>query len=187
MPTREVPDIAAPVKVSLDPATTAILVLDMSDALCGRNPLCVATVPTVRGLLDRARAAGARVIYTLGRAPQNVLPELDRRPGDPVVATSADKYFQTELEAHLRGIATPILVGGNSNGAVLYTAFAASARGLSVIVAEDAISSKDEWGTWVARWQMLNQPGFTNAENKPLAPKAVTLTRTDLIDFARKG
>jgi len=29
----------------------------------------------------------------------------------------------------------------------------------------------------------LNQPGFTNADNKPLAEKLVTLSRGDLITF----
>ncbi len=37
----------------------------------------------------------------------------------------------------------------------------------------------------MTRYQLLNQPGFTNADNTPLTPQAVTLSRTDLISFAQ--
>ena len=77
-------------------------------------------------------------------------------------------------------------MGTAANGAVLYTAFGACARGLSVVVAEDGISSRDPFATYLARYQLLNQPGFVNAQNVPLQPKAVTLSRSDLISFGAK-
>src|SRR5216117_1865807 len=51
--------------VTVDPKTTALLVLDMMKANCGARPRCLATVPNVKKLLDAARAAGAMVFYTL--------------------------------------------------------------------------------------------------------------------------
>ena len=80
-----------------------------------------------------------------------------------------------------------IVVGTAANGAVLYTAFAANARGLTVVVAEDGISSRDPFATYLARYQVLSQPGFPNQQNVPLQPKAVTLSRSDLISFGSSG
>jgi len=188
MPSLEIPELPPPAVVALDPATTAVLVLDISDASTKQVPACLASAPAVRKLLDAARAAGARVVFSLGRAAeQKVFADLAPRDGEAVVRSSADKYFGTDLEARLAGIATVVVTGTAANGAVLYTSFGACARGLAVVVAEDGISSRDPLATWLARYQLLNQPGFTNAANAPLAPKAVTLSRTDLISFAKKG
>jgi len=52
-----------------------------------------------------------------------------------------------------------------------------------VVVPEDGISSRESINTVLARYQLLNQPGFTNAGNKPLAERMVTLSRSDLITF----
>ncbi len=181
-----VPEIPAAVPVTLDPQATAVLVLDMSDQLCGQVPACKETLPIVKKLLDRARAARARVVFSLGRAAtQAVLTELDPRPDEPVVRSSADKFFNTELADHLQGMTHAIVLGTSANGAVLYTTMGCVARGLAVAVPEDAISSRDPFATWVARWQLLNQPGFQNAQNTPLQPKTATLTRTDLITFGK--
>jgi len=186
VPTIEVPDIPAPVAVSLDPATTALLVFDMSDALCATVPDCRRTVALVRSLVDRARSAGVPVIFSLGRAPQAVLGELGPRPDEPVVRSGADKFFRTDLERHLRGRAVALMAGTSSNGSIVYTALGCCARGITVVVAEDAISSKRPMAQWVARWQLLNQPGYPNETNAPLLPSAVTLSRTDLVTFARE-
>ena len=186
MPTIEVPDLPAPVAVSLDPAATALLVFDMSDALCATVPDCRRTVPIVRSLIDRAREAGAPVIFSLGRAPQTVLAALDRRAAEPVVRSGADKFFRTELEQHLRGCSFALMAGTSSNGSIVYTALACCARGITVVVAEDAISSKRPLAYFVARWQLLNQPGYPNETNTPLAPSAVTLSRSDLVTLTRR-
>jgi hypothetical protein len=52
-----------------------------------------------------------------------------------------------------------------------------------VVVAEDGISRFAPFNTFLTRHQLLQQPGFANAANKPLAEKMVTLSRTDLITF----
>ncbi len=188
MPSLEIPELPAPAVVALDPTTTALLVLDISDASTRQVPACLVSVPAVRTLLDAARAAGARVIFSLGRAAeQHVFADLAPGPEEPVVRSSADKYFGSDLEQRLAGIATVVVTGTAANGAVLYTSFGACARGLTVVVAEDGISSRDPLATWLARYQLLNQPGFANVANTALAPKAVTLSRTDLISFAKKS
>ena len=188
MPPLDVPDLPPPAAVTLDPKTTAVLVLDISDASVKQVPACAASAPGVRKLLDAARAAGARVVFSLGRAAeQKVFADLAPRDDEPVVRSSADKWFNTDLEQRLAGITTAVVMGTAANGAVLYTSFGACARGLTVVVAEDGATSRDPLATWVARYQLLNQPGFANAANAPLAPKAVTLSRTDLITFKAAG
>ena len=46
--------------VTLDPSTTALLILDMQKGNCGVRPRCAATIPNVKRLYDAARAAGAK-------------------------------------------------------------------------------------------------------------------------------
>ena len=81
------------------------------------------------------------------------------------------------------GVETTIMVGTSANGAVMYTAFEAVQRGYTVVVAEDGISSNNDFATFLTRWQLLNQPGGNNPENKPLEKGRVTLSKTDLITF----
>ncbi len=180
-----VPPVPSPVAVSLDPRRVAVLALDMTDLLCGPVAPCAESVPRVRALLDRARAAGAIVAFSTGRAEgQEVLAGLAPRADELVVRTSADKFFETGLGGYVVGRDVLIMCGTNANGSIMYTALGACARGLTVVVPDDGISSKHPFGTALARWQLLHQPGFANVDNAPLRQNAVTLSRTDLITFA---
>ncbi len=187
MATMDAPDLPNAVAVALDPRTTAVLVLDLSDVSCGQVAAAKESVPAVRKLIDRAREHGARVVFALGRAPQEVFADLGRRESEPIVKSSADKFFQTDLDKQLEGITHVVINGTAANGAVLYTAFGACARGLTVVVPEDGMSSRQPIATWVAKYQLLNQPGFVNAQNTPLQAKAVTISRTDLVSFVKAG
>src|SRR5215475_8491866 len=51
--------------VTVEPKTTALLVLDMMKANCGARPRCLATVANVKQLLDAARAHAMLVVYNL--------------------------------------------------------------------------------------------------------------------------
>jgi nicotinamidase-related amidase len=183
---QDMPTIPAPTAVTLDPATTAFLVLDINSAVCAPRPGCTATVPAIAAFLDRARQANAFVVYSNSSAPgTTIMPEVAPRPDDPVVTGNADKFFNTSLDDILRdhGIRTAVIVGTAANGAVLYTSFGASARGYTVVVADDGMSSPDDFAVLLTRYQLLNQPGFGNPTNEPLRERAVTLSRTDLISF----
>jgi hypothetical protein len=76
-----------------------------------------------------------------------------------------------------------VLVGTLANGAVLYTSFGANVRGYTVVVAEDGLSGDRPFDLIVTRYQVLNQAGFANPQNTPLATERVTLSRGDLITF----
>jgi len=126
------------------------------------------------------------VVYSVGTGlAAAILDEVAPLPDEPVVASGADKFFGTDLQDLLqaRGITTLILVGTAANGAVLYTSFGASQRGYTVVVAEDGLSANTDFGVFLTRYQLLNQPGSNNPENMPLLAGAVTLSRTDLISF----
>ncbi|HZT06856.1 MAG TPA: isochorismatase family protein [Chloroflexota bacterium] len=181
---QEAPPLPDPVPVTLDASTTAYLVLDMNDRVCLQYPACVDSIGTVARFLDRAREAGALVVYSTTTGG-NVLPEVAPREGEPVVTGRSDKFYQTDLADILasHGIQTAVLVGVSANGAVLYTSFQANLRGYTVVVAQDGISSPDDFTTYVAQYQLLHEPGFANADNTPLAEARVTLSRTDLISF----
>jgi len=162
------------------------LVLDIAESTCNAASNCLAIVPNIATLLKKARDAGAPVIYSLGTAPTNVLPQVAPQGDEPIVRSRANKFGNTNLDELLkaRGVKTLLIVGTAANGAVLYTAFEANAyRGYTVAVAEDGISAGDPFAVLLTRWQLLNQPGLGNPENKPLQPNAVTLTRSDRVTF----
>jgi nicotinamidase-related amidase len=184
----QLPAIPAPVPVSLDRKTAALLVLDISNAICPPRPACLASVPVIESLLDKARAANVPVIYSTTPSPKGPVPMLAAvapRPGEPVVAARANKFLDTNLEQLLkqRNVRTAVIVGAAANGAVLYTSFHANAKGFTVVVAQDGISSGPAFDTFLARYQLLNQPGFANPGNQPLEAQRVTLSRSDLIAF----
>ena len=111
--------------------------------------------------------------------------EIAPQSGDATVAGRADKFYATTLEQILKdkGVETAVVVGSASNGAVLYTVFGLNLRGITVVVAQDGISAEPEFPTTITRWQLLNEPGFANTDNKPLAKGQVTLSTTGLITF----
>jgi len=123
--------------VTADPKTTALLILDMQTALTN-NPRGTASIAKVETLLRAARAKGMLVVYSLTPtgAVSDIVPQLTPAPGDPMVQSSVDKFYKTDLEQILRdhGIATVIITGTAAHGAVLYTATGASVRGLQVVV-----------------------------------------------------
>ncbi len=183
-----IPAIPAAVPVTLDHQTTTLLVLDFNTAVCQPNPACTAMMPAIAAFADKARAAGVPVVYSTTVNPAGNPPTLAAvapKAGEPLVAARADKFIDSNLEDLLkeRKAQTLVIVGTAANGAVLYTAFHANVRGFTVVVAEDGIVSAAPVATTLTRYQLLNQPGFANTANKPLAPRMVTLSRTNLITW----
>jgi nicotinamidase-related amidase len=169
-----------PVKaVTVDPKTTALLMLDFLKQNCGVRPRCVATVPAAKKLLDEARAAKATVIYSYF-ANHTAADILDKGlmpvAGEPSVTSFADKFIGTDLEKLLKdkGIKTVIAIGTSANGAILYTGSGAALRGYDVIVPVDGISSADKYSEQFSVWQLANGPTFG---------KRVTITRADMVKF----
>ena len=181
----QIPTIPDAVAVALEPKSTVVVVLDLLDVNCGPRPGCVAGLPAVARLLERARAVNVPVVYSAIATSLNVLPEVAPLDDEPIIPGVADKFLNPDFDRALRERAaeTLVMVGTSANGAVLYTAFGANARGYTVVVAEDGISANTDFEVFLTRYQLLNQGGAANPTNNPLVPARVTLSRTDLITF----
>lgn len=165
--------------VTVDPRTTALLMLDFLDRNCGKRPTCVAILPAMKRLLEAARAAKAMVVYSgAGTAtPADVVKEVAPLPGEPFVRSGPDKFVNTDLARILkdRGIRTVIVAGTASNGAVLFTAAGAAFRGMKVIAPVDGMSAVDDFADLSTAFTLGNAPRLAQAS---------TLTRTDMIKFS---
>ena len=185
--TLQAPAPPDPVAVALDAASTALLIFDIVDPICSRQPNCkTRMLPAIASLLARARKAGVTVGYGT-RAPtmSNWLPEVLPASGDIKVESQAqDRFYKTDLDAMLKakGITTLILAGWKVSGSVTYTSVGATLRGYTVVVPVDASLDATDFEIAVGQYQILHQHS-ANAENEPLKPGASTLSRTDLITF----
>lgn len=163
--------------VSIDPKTTALLMLDFVTPNCTNRPRCMAQLPAVKKLLDTAREKGMVVAFATGPTGKraDTRPEVYPLDSEPVVSTGVDKFFGTELEKILkdRGVQTVIAIGTAAQGAVLYTASGATMRGLKVIVPVDGMSDTPYSEQYTA-WHLANAP---------VVSRSVTLTKFDLLKF----
>jgi nicotinamidase-related amidase len=164
--------------VTVDPKTTALLMLDFMPANCGKNERCLATLPAMKKLLERARAAKMPVVYTLiaNTTAADVLKDVAPLADEPNVRSGPDKFVNTDLDKILKdkGITTVITVGTASNGAVLFTAAGAVFRGMNVIVPIDGMSAINPYS------ELSTVFTFTAA---PQVSAKSTLTRSDMIKF----
>jgi nicotinamidase-related amidase len=185
--TLQMPQSPDPVAVVLDAAKTALLVFDIVDPICTRQPNCTGKmVPAISSLLVKARKAGVTVVYGT-RAPtmSNWLPEVLPAPGDIKIESQAqDRFYNTDLDQMLKakGITTLILTGWKVSGSVTYTSVGATLRGYTVVVPIDTTLDGTDYEIAIGRYQILNQ-NSSNAANEPLKNRASTLSRTDLITF----
>ena len=185
-PTSPIPKIPDPVAVEVPVKGAALLVLDITSVICPPRPTCVASVPKIAALVKKARDAKVPVIYSqTATAGSTYIADIAPQPGDATVTGRADKFYGTNLEQILKdkAVETAVVVGSAANGAVLYTTFGLGLRGITVVVAQDGISGDPEFTETLTRWQLLNEPGFANANNLPLDKGHVTLSTTDKIAF----
>jgi nicotinamidase-related amidase len=185
--TPQMPAPPDPVPVVLDPATTALLIFDIVDPICTRQPNCTdRMVPAISSLLAKARKAGVTIAYGT-RAPtiSKWLPEVLPASGDIKIESQAqDRFYNTDLDKALKakGITTLILTGWKVSGSVTYTSVGATLRGYTVVVPVDASLDATDYEIAIGLYQILHQHS-SNATNEPLKSGASTLSRTDLIAF----
>lgn len=167
-------------EVTVDPKTTALLVMDIIKPVCNaeRYPRCPGTIPVVKKLIDQARAKGMVVVYTtVLNVPKTVIyDEVAPAANDSVVPGVLDKFLHTDLEKIFKdkGVTTVLMVGTVAQGAVIMTGSQAAQLGFSVVVPVDAISGNTAFPEAYALWHLANAP--------IVAPK-VTLTRSTMIKF----
>ena len=187
MMTLQMPATPDPARVTLDPRTTALIVLDYVEDICNSQQTCRGQMlPAMTPFLERVRKAGLVVAY--GTREQNMtkwLKEVAPAPGDiRITNTAQDRFYNTDLDKTLKakGIKTLIMVGWKISGSVTYTSVGAMARDYTVVIPMDTTSAGSGYETTIGFYNVLNS-GNANLANEPLKPKAVTLTRTDMITF----
>ena len=180
--------------VTVDPKTTALLVMDLIKQLCNEKnrPRCIASIPKIEKLLAEARANGVTVIYTIIPSPGpsfpapvigDTLPAVAPKGNEPVVVAFVDKFNlkgqETGLDKMLKdkGITTVIAVGTAAHGAGLYTSSAAAMRGYNVVVPVDGVSGDGDI-------TYIEQAVAYILTHAPILSPKVTLTRIDMIKFA---
>ena len=167
-------------KVTVEPATTAFLVLDLLNANCSeqRRPRCVASVPKVAKFLAEARNRKLTVVHsiTVTTKVEDLDPRVAPVAGEPVVQTVANKFIRTDLHKILkeRAIKTVIVVGTAAQGAVLFTAAEAAFLGYKVVVPVEGSTSELLYGEQSVAWLLANAPGVG---------ANTTLTTFDMIGF----
>jgi nicotinamidase-related amidase len=163
---------------ALDPKTTALLVLDFLRQNCSPSPRCIAALPVVKSLLATARAKGAYVVYSAfpGAQLSDILPDVAPLGGEPFVASTADKFINTDLDKILKakGITTVIVTGMVAQGAVLNTASDAAQRGYKVVVPIDTMPAPTPYIQQFVTFYLSSAPTISNN---------VTLTRASMVTF----
>ncbi|MFW5956323.1 MAG: cysteine hydrolase family protein [Halorhabdus sp.] len=161
-----------------DPATTAVLAVDMQNGFCHPDgnlyaPASEAAIEPCTDIIDRARAAGASVVYTRDVHPPGqfednhyydefdrwgehvlegswdaeLVEELHSRDADLVVEKHTyDAFYETQLEGWLdaRGIEDLLVCGTLANVCVMHTAASAGLRDYRPVLLEDAVGFIEE-------------------------------------------
>ena len=166
----QVPEYEIHEEVRIDPARTALVVVDMQNDFVKEDgtlvvPDAQATIPKVKSLLDFARGSGMKVIFTQdtheeGDPEWEIWPEHVRkgswgweivdevRPleGELVLnKVRYDAFYGTHLDHSLRiwDIGTLVICGTVANICVHYTAASAALRWFEVVIPKDATSALD--------------------------------------------
>ena len=168
--TVEVPDYEVHGEVRVDPARTALIVVDMQNDFVKEGgslvvPDAEGTIPVIRGLLESARGSGMKVVFTQdthtegdpewGIWPEHVregswgwriVDELAPREDELVIQkVRYDAFYGTHLDHFLRlwDVKTLIICGTVASICVHYTAASAALRWYGVVIPRDATSALD--------------------------------------------
>ena len=168
--TVEVPEYEVHDEVLVDPARTALVIVDMQNDFVKEGgslvvPDAEPSIPKIRRLVELARGSGIRVVYSQdthtegdpewkiwpehareGTWGWNIVDELSPGGGEAVIRkVRYDAFYGTHLDHFLRlwGVETVIICGTVANICVHYTAASASLRWYDVVIPRDAVSALD--------------------------------------------
>ena len=165
--TIDVPPYALHEQVRIDPARTALVVVDMQNDFVREGgtllvPDAEATIPAITELLALARAHGMHVVYSQdthgdgdpewqiwpdhareGTWGWEIIDELAPREGETVLRKLRYDAFYAPLDHLLRlwDVDTLVICGTVANICVHYTAASAALRWYDVVIPRDAISA----------------------------------------------
>jgi nicotinamidase-related amidase len=138
---------------------TALLVIDVQNAVVEGAHERDAVVATIAGLIDKARAESIPLVWVQhnsehlprGTEGWQIVPELSPAPAEPLVEkTYADSFEDTTLEEVLAGLGAGrlFLCGAQTDECIRSTLHGAIARGYDAILVSDAHTTEDQspWG-----------------------------------------
>ncbi len=128
---------------------TALLIIDVQSALIASADRGADVVTAIRGLVERARAAGTSVVYLQhchatyepmkkGAAGWRIHPDVEPKPGELVIEkTASDGFYETGLQRELErlGVKHLVVCGLQTEFCVDATCRAALSRGFEVTLA----------------------------------------------------
>ncbi|MBL7502573.1 isochorismatase family protein [Frankia sp. CNm7] len=143
----------------LDRPNTALLIVDVQNAVVERAHERDAVVANIGGLVAKARRERIPVIWiqqsdeelVKGSEGWRIVPELEPDDTEPLVAKAyGDSFEDTELEGVLsdRGVGRLLVVGAQTDACIRSTLHGALVRGYDAILVSDAHTTEDltKWG-----------------------------------------
>lgn len=142
-----------------DRPNTALLVIDVQNGVVGEAHQRDAVVANVASLVDRAREAGAPVVWVQhddeelehGSDAWRIVPELAPEGDEPIVGKHyGDSFEATDLEDVLArlGVGRLVVAGAQTDQCVRSTLHGALVRGYDATLVSDAHTTEDlsAWG-----------------------------------------
>ncbi|HWF75175.1 MAG TPA: cysteine hydrolase family protein [Solirubrobacteraceae bacterium] len=151
----------------------ALIVVDVQNGVVGNAYQRDRVVANIRALVDKARAAGAPVLWVQhsdeqlprGSEAWQYVPELERGDDEPLIhKTYGDSFEDTDLEERLaeRAVGRLVVAGAQTEACIRSTLHGALVRGYDVTLVSDAHTTEDmrEWDFPVTPEQSI---AYTNA------------------------
>lgn len=164
--------------VTIDPATTAFLLMDFLRDVCTsqERPRAAAVLPKLQAFLREARVRKMVVVHTTTPSNADLADAVKPIDGEPVYGGKIDKFYGSDLEQFLRGrgVDTVVATGTSANGCLLFTTSGAVLRGFRVIVPVDGMPAATAYQEQFVAWQIANAP---------VVRERAVLTRFDAISF----
>jgi nicotinamidase-related amidase len=137
-----------------DRPNSALLVIDVQNAVVAQAHARDAVVANLARLIERARAARTPVVWiqhhgeglARGTEPWRIVPELVPAQGEPLVEKAyPDSFEETSLETVLAGLGAGrvIVAGAQTDACIRSTLHGALARGYDVTLVADAHTTED--------------------------------------------
>lgn len=174
--------------VTLDGATTAIIIMDMNQIQCAQETRCSATAPAIKRLHDGGRAAGAMFWYSVpgeNSKPSDVdqvVKGITPRDGEWEKINGPDKFRGSNLDDKLkaRNIKTAIICGHSFQGVGIGTGTGLAVRGYNVIVPVDCLASNsnDPNVLYMEQYSVFHLAKAANG-----VANRVTLTRSSMVKW----
>ncbi|HEY2990414.1 MAG TPA: isochorismatase family protein [Candidatus Binatia bacterium] len=168
---QEGPNRPEPKPLTLDAKTTAVLVLDLSSRCHDPKQVCSKLMPAMGEFLDKARAAGVPILYSVSASAKgtplgDVASPLKRKESEPVIYPDGfDKFIGGELQAFLKekGAKTLVVTGSSTNGGVLYTVTtAARIHRYNVVIPMDGVNAATKYEQEYSIHQFTVMPNEAN-------------------------